>query len=194
MSRYPPHPLTKPEAQALIRVASDGTETGVRNRAICTVLYRTGVRCHELCAMQIDDLYPLDDDRMMIRIRLPKGYENGVMPREIGLDQKSAGIINEWMEVRGQGGSPLFITRSGAGVLPSYIRQMLPRLGLRAGIKRRVHPHAFRHTFCKELYEEGVGVMEIMLAMGHHSLTTTQKYLRHIGATEVVNATMRRSW
>ncbi|MCH8140597.1 MAG: DUF4396 domain-containing protein [Proteobacteria bacterium] len=39
-----------------------------------------------------------------------------------------------------------------------------------------------------------IGVMEIMMAMGHSSLTTTQSYLRSIGATEVVDTTRKRSW
>jgi site-specific recombinase XerD len=194
MKRFPPHPLTKPQAQALIRVAMDGTEVGVRNRAICTMLYRTGARCRELCEMMLSDVYPLSDGCMMVRIRMPKGYARGVMPREVGMDHKAGGFIWEWMAVRGVGDGPLFITRSGLGVLPSYIRQLLPRLADRASIKRRVHPHAFRHTFAKELYEEGVGVVEIMMAMGHTSLSTTQEYLRHIGATEVVNTTRNRRW
>lgn len=144
--------------------------------------------------MEPSDLYPLSDGCMIVRIRMPKGYARGVMPREVGIDKKSAGFVNEWLAIRGTGAGALFITSSGARVLPSYIRQLLPMLAKRAGIERRVHPHAFRHTFAKELYEEGVGVVEIMMAMGHHSLSTTQTYLRHIGATEVVNATKKRSW
>ena len=71
MTRFPPHPLTKPEAQALVRVSMDGSEVGVRNRAICTMLYRTGARCRELCAMKLADLYPLSDGCMMVRIETP---------------------------------------------------------------------------------------------------------------------------
>lgn len=194
MKRYPAHPMTREQALALIRVAGDGTEVGVRNRAILTMFYRTGARCQELCSMMLDDIRPLDDGRMIIRIEKPKGYSGGAMPREIGIDKKAAENIMAWLAVRGSGDGPLFITRNGSGVLPVYLRNLLKRLARKAGITRRIHPHAFRHTFARELYDDGVGIVDLMMAMGHVSLNNTQKYLRHIGATEVVNATMNRSW
>jgi site-specific recombinase XerD len=193
-SRWPPHPLTREEARRLIEVADDGTSTGIRNKAICAVLYRTGARCNEMCELQIGDVYPLDDGCMIIRIGKPKGYGNGAMPREIGMDKRAGGYLFDYMRLRGPSDGPLFLTRNGAPVLPSYIRQMLPRLAKLGSVNRRVHPHCFRHTFARELYGEGVGLMEIMLALGHTSLTTTQQYLRSIGATEVVNTTTNREW
>lgn len=196
MKRWPPHPLTKQHARRLIELAADGTLTGLRNRAHLTVLYRTGARVNESCSLDIGDIHPIEDGCALIRINNPKGVARGVLPREVGLDPRSAAYVFEWMASRkGQDGEgPLFITGSGLRVMPSYIRQLLPRLADRAGIRRRVHPHAFRHTFARELYDEGVGIMEIMLALGHTSLGTTQKYLRSIGATEVVNTTTRRRW
>jgi site-specific recombinase XerD len=192
--RYPPHPLTKSEARRIVQTSADGTRVGLRNRAHITVLYRTGARCSESCALDVSDVYPLDDGCAMIRINRPKGYARGVMPREVGIDPLSAAYIFEWMSERGPEQGPLFITESGQRVLPSYMRQILPRLGDRLCIERRIHPHAFRHTFARELYDEGVGIMEIMLALGHTSLGTTQNYLRSIGATEVVHTTSRRKW
>jgi len=192
--RFPSHPLTKEEARLIIHAAGGRGRNAIRNKAICVAMYRTGVRVNELCSIQTGDIYPLVDGCAIVRINNPKGYRGGAMPREIGLDKRAAQYIFDWLAVRQQGDGPLFTTRTGVGVLSTYIRQLLPRLATLAGVHRRVHPHAFRHTFAKELYEEGVGLVEIMLAMGHTSLTTTQKYLRHIGATEVVSTTSRRSW
>jgi integrase len=147
--------------------------------------------------LDTDDIYPIEDGCALIRIANPKGISSGALPREVGLDPKSAAYVFEWLAVRNgdqDGEGPLFITSGGLRVLPTYIRQLLPRLAGRAGITRRVHPHAFRHTFARELYDEGVGIMEIMLALGHTSLGTTQTYLRSIGATEVVDTTTRRKW
>jgi integrase/recombinase XerC len=158
------------------------------------MLYRTGVRCKELCDMMLEDLYPLDDGCALIRVRTPKGYDGGALPREVGLDRRAARHIFDWILQRGTSPGPLFVTRTGAKVLTQHVRRMLPKLGKRGGITRRVHAHAFRHTFAREMYDEGVGLMEIMLALGHTSLSTTQKYLRSIGATEVVNLTKRRDW
>jgi len=178
----------------MLDAAIDGTRVGVRNRAILAVLYRTGMRCKELCTLQLSDLTVLSEGNMIVRIRLPKGYQGGAMPREVGIDKRTSAMVNEWLAIRGTGDGPLFITRNGTCVSPAYLKQMIDLAARRAGVDRRVHPHAFRHTFAKELYDEGVKLMEIMLALGHVSLTTTQKYLQHIGATEVVNATKNRSW
>lgn len=192
--RYPPHPLTRQEARNICAVADDGLKHGRRDQAMCVLLYRTGIRCRELCAMELEDVYPLEDGCSLIRIRLPKGYDGGAMPREVGLDRKSSRYIFEWMSHRGTEPGALFITKHGKRVIPQHVRRMLPMLAKRAGITRRVHAHAFRHTFAREMYDEGIGLMEIMLALGHSSLATTQKYLRSIGATEVVNTTKRRDW
>jgi integrase len=148
----------------------------------------------EACAIDTDDIVFLDEGTAIVRIRKPKGYERGVMPREVGLDVRATEMIKEWMAVRGGGAGPVFTTKTGSRVLPSYVRQVLPRLAKRAGITRRVHPHALRHTFARELYDEGVGMVEIMRALGHQSLSTTQKYLESIGATEVVATTTNRRW
>jgi site-specific recombinase XerD len=194
MGRFPPHPLTKLQAIRLIAVADDGTKLGARTAAICVLLYRTGMRCNELCSMEIEDVYPLEDGCAVIRIRNPKGFKGGAMPREVGLDRRAARYIFEWMVARGTQPGPLFPTGTGRKLHPSYFRQLLPMLAKRGGINRRVHAHAFRHTFAREMYDEGTGLMEIMLALGHTSLATTQKYLRSIGATEVVATTTKRSW
>lgn len=193
--RFPPHPLTRDECRRIIEVADTGrsrNQTGVRDQAMCVMLYRTGIRCKEMLEMMLSDVYPLEDGCLLIRIRKPKGFTRGVMPREIGMDRRAARHIFDWITIRGTSPGRLFVTRNGTRVIPQYIRSMLPKLAKRGGITRRVHAHAFRHTFARELYDEGIGLMEIMLALGHSSLKTTQTYLCSIGATEVVNVTKRR--
>jgi len=106
----------------------------------------------------------------------------------------STAVIKEWMGECGTGDDPLLTTSRGLRILPSYVRQLLPVLARKAKVNRRVHPHAFRHTFAREMYNEGVGVMELMLALGHQSLSTTQTYLQSIGGTQVVNTTTKRKW
>jgi integrase len=71
---------------------------------------------------------------------------------------------------------------------------MLPRLAKRAGIEKRVHPHGLRHTHSAELMLEGVPVPIIQRALGHTSLATTDRYLRHIAPKDVVEAMRGRDW
>jgi integrase/recombinase XerC len=189
--RYPPHPLTRSQAKALIGAAASGQD-GLRNAAQLTILYRTGMRCAESCSLDMGDISDLDNGAMVVRVAKPKGVERGVLPREIGIDQQASRQIKLWLRKRGRSAGPVFVTSTGARVSPAHLRRLIPKLARQCGIERRVHPHAFRHTFARELYDEKLGVVEIMLALGHSSLKTTQKYLRSIGGTEVVALTAAR--
>jgi len=189
--KYPPHPLNREQVVALIAAAA-GTRCPLRDAAALTMLYRTGMRCAECCNLDMDDLREYGNGMMVVRVSHPKGWRRGAMPREIGLDPQATAIIARWLKQRGTTAGPVFITGGKHRLRPSHLRRLIPRLAHRAGIRRRCHPHALRHTFARELYDEGVGHIEIMLALGHSSMTTTQKYLRSIGATEVIKATTSR--
>jgi integrase len=88
----------------------------------------------------------------------------------------------------------LLRTSEGRPLDPSHLRRWLPMLARRAGLARRVHPHCLRATFARQLYDEGVGIREIQLALGHRRLDTTAVYLQSVGASEVVAATQEREW
>ena len=77
---------------------------------------------------------------------------------------------------------------------PSYVRTMLVRVAGKVGIEKRVHPHGLRHTHSFELMMEGVPVPVIQQQLGHASLATTDRYLRHIAPKDVVEAMQGREW
>jgi len=77
---------------------------------------------------------------------------------------------------------------------PSYVRTALPRLAAKAGIEKRVHAHALRHTLAFELMMEGVPVPIIQRQLGHASLATTQRYLDHIAPKDVIEVMQGRTW
>ena len=97
--------------------------------------------------------------------------------------------------LRLNGRRPLFCTLRGGAVRPSYVRSLLKRLAARAGIERRVHPHALRHTMAAELLREGASVRHIQLQLGHSDLSTTAAYLESIQPLELVEmARSRPPW
>jgi site-specific recombinase XerD len=191
--KRPPDPLTQEEAAGLVATCNGRDEA--RNRALLVILWRCGLRCAEACALRLDDLRELGEGRVEVRVQKPKGLERGAFVRAVGLDPKSAGIVRTWLEARGaRSNRLLFLTSSGKPLQTSYVRQLLPRLGARAGIARRVHPHGLRHTFARELAEEGFNVREIQVALGHRKLATTELYLKSIGVNQVVEKTTEREW
>jgi integrase len=190
--RFPPHPLTAAEAAKLLDVCGRGRR-GAQDRALLVLGYRAGLRCSEALGLDLDDVRRVSGG-IVVRVRQPKGYARGAQPREVGLDPKAAGLLEEHLALRGTAAGPVFLTSRGHRVRANHVRRRIAWLGQAAGIERRVHFHALRHTFARELYDEGVGLLEIRYALGHASLRQTQGYLASIGATEVIAITTGREW
>jgi integrase/recombinase XerD len=57
-----------------------------------------------------------------------------------------------------------------------YIREMVKRLALRAGVKKNVFPHSLRHTFAADLYRKTRNICIVQEALGHADLSTTMIY------------------
>ncbi len=188
---YPVEVLTDDEVKALIRACSNRAPTGIRNRALIVVLYRGGLRLGEALALQAKDV---DPDAGTLTVLHGKGDRR----RTVGIDPGAMAIVMRWVDVRRTVDvSPrgrLFCTLAGRPLFPSYVRTLLPRLADRAGIEKRVHPHGLRHTHAYELMMEGVPVPIIQHQLGHTSLATTDRYLRHIAPADVIDAMQQRDW
>ncbi len=69
---------------------------------------------------------------------------------------------------------------------------MVKRLARRAGIRRRVHLHGFRHTHAVELVREGAPLPEVQAQLGHSSLAVTSRYLAHVTPEDLAARARRR--
>lgn len=186
-----PDPPTRAEVLALIS-RCNRSPVGRRNRMHLVLLYRTGLRAAESCSLELADVRLAE---ATVRVLRPKGVERGAEARDVGLDDRTREALAAWIaQSRGIAPGPLFMSRSGAAVHPSYLRQLMPRLARSAGISRRIHPHALRHAFACELYREGVRIREIQYLLGHTKLETTATYLRSLGCDEAVDVARRRAW
>lgn len=190
--RFPADPLTPDEARGLLDAISPRYARGKRNRALIAVLWRSGLRAREACSLDLSDFR--SGEPCTLRVLAPKGAARGKAPREVGLDRGTCELVLEWLATRGQHAGPLFASSTGRRLQTSYLRQLLGHLGQRAGIQRRVHPHALRHTFARDLYDEGVGIVHIQKALGHTHLATTSNYLASIGCADAAVVTAAREW
>ncbi|HWD11500.1 MAG TPA: site-specific integrase [Solirubrobacteraceae bacterium] len=199
--RYPAEPLTRAEFHRLLGVCGRGP-AGLRNRALLVLLYRTGVRISEALA-----LYPKDIDLRTGSATVLEGKRR--KRRTVGgIDPQAAAIIEQWLAERSRRGingrHPLFCTitrdlasgESGPGrpVRAAYYRELCKRLGKKAGIDKRVHPHGLRHTCAFDMAEEGIPMHMIQAQLGHESLSTTGQYIGHINPAALVEAMRNRSW
>jgi site-specific recombinase XerD len=188
---YPPEVLTEDEVKALIRACSNRAPTGIRNRALITVMYRAGLRLSEALALKPKNI---DPDAGTVVVLHGKGDRR----RVVGLDPGSMAIVMRWMDKRPSlgltGRSPVFCTLQGRPLHASYVRTLLHRLGDKTGIDKRIHPHALRHSMAFDLMWEGVPVPLIQAQLGHASLATTQRYLDHLAPKELVDTMQRRAF
>jgi integrase/recombinase XerD len=183
--------LSGDEIERLLRACSRRAPSGVRNRAVIGVAYRSGLRVSEILALQLKDI---DLDAGLITVRHGKGDRL----RRVGLDGGTGALINDWLHVRSKLGvsrtAPLFTTLHGEPLDPSYFRHLLPRLAKRAQIDKRVHMHGLRHAFAVSLDREGASPVMIRDLLGHSSLATTDRYLRRLGAGEAIEFARQREW
>lgn len=186
--KFPPEPLTRGEVMALIEANGARSPTGVRNRALLWLLYRTGLRITEALNLQVKDL-----ERPKLRVLCGKGGK----PRTVAMPPDAWAAVELWLERRRrleQGpipkGSPVFCTLRGGYLGHGYIRQLLEKLRRRVGLEKRIHAHGFRHTFASELVEEGQPLPLVSRALGHSHLETTARYLGRIGAEPQVLAVL----
>lgn len=155
--KYPPQPFTKQEAQALLshcvptskHAGPHAVLGGYRLRAACVVMYRTGLRVQEVLDLEERDL---DRDAMQLTVRCGKGGKR----RVVGMDSWGWRELDSWLVRRAElpAGGPLFCTvqRDCAGRPwdQSDVRRAMRQAAKRAGLRRRVHCHAFRHAFAVE--------------------------------------------
>jgi integrase len=149
------------------------------------------LRISEALALQEKDV-----DLVEGRLVVQRG--KGGKRRVVGLDQGTIDALEEWLAHRAKValllGAPVFCTRRGGQIDPSYIRRMLPRLARAAGVGKRFHAHGLRHVFATELQAEGAPLSMIRDLLGHSSLATTDTYLRRLGAGEAVDFARARTW
>lgn len=159
--------------QLLHAAAASPGVSGIRDRAMVTVLIGTGARASELCKMQFADL-----DRANRRLVLHgKGDKERVVP--IGLTALRA--LNDWMQVRYKAESPyIWITQRLTPMSYSTLNGVMRVLEERTGITP-VQPHRFRHTFASEYYRRHRDVIALQGLLGHERLDVTEGYLRSLG-------------
>jgi len=192
--KFPPEPLTPDEAQALIDAIKGDGPLATRNRALIALLWRSGLRVSEALALKPADL---DVNKGTVRVLQGKGKKDRVS----AFDGRAQGYLRAWLIVRAglglNGRQPLFCAiadgakgagarKPGTALHPSYLRQLLPKLGEKAGIDKRVHPHGLRHTHAKELIERKAALNIISGQLGHASVATTNAYAQKLTGEDVI--------
>jgi site-specific recombinase XerD len=189
--KLPAEPLTHDEVKALLKACSNRAPTGIRNRALIVLFYRGGLRLKEALS-----LMPKDCDTKQGTVRVLHG--KGDKARFVGLDPEASAVLQRWLDRRTgigvNGRHPLFCTLKGRHLSSADVRNLMKRVATKVGTEKRVHAHGLRHTHAYELANEGTPLHVIQQQLGHSSLATTDRYVRHLKPQQVVEVMRRRTW
>jgi integrase/recombinase XerD len=175
LKRALPDTLSFEEIEQLIGQIDHSKAEGGRNKAILETMYSCGLRVSEVVNLKISQLYL---DVGFIRV-VGKGDKERLIP--IGSSAiKYITIYKNEIRVHAspQKGSEdiLFLNNRGQKLSRVMIFYIIKDLALRAGIKKAVSPHTFRHSFATHLVEGGADLRAVQEMLGHVSITTTEIY------------------
>jgi integrase/recombinase XerD len=151
------------------------TAEGTRNKAILETMYSCGLRVSELVNLKLSQLYL---DVGFIRV-FGKGNKERLVP--IGSSAiKYINIYKSTVRVH-QPIKPgeediVFLNRRGKRLTRVMIFLIIKDLVKKAGIKKNISPHTFRHSFATHLVEGGADLRAVQEMLGHESITTTEIY------------------
>ena len=144
----------------------------LRDTAVIEMLYGSGLRVSELCALDIDSI--------QVRALAVTVMGKGSKERRVPVSEPTLEAVKQWVKVRSEvvndGGSQsdvvaLFLNSRGKRLGTRDVRRILDSRSLAP-----THPHALRHTFATHLLDNGADLRAVQELLGHSDVATTQRY------------------
>lgn len=175
LSRKIPEVLNYEEIAAMLDTIDLSTEQGHRNRALLETLYACGLRVTELINLRISNFY---NDEGYVRVIGKNNKERIVPIGEEAIQQNLYYIENQRCHLDIQKGheDTLYLNRRGKGLTRVMVFYIIKKAAEQAGIKKKVSPHTFRHSFATHLVEGGADLRAVQDMLGHESILTTEIY------------------
>jgi integrase/recombinase XerD len=170
-----PDVLSFDEIERMMAVIDMSTAEGQRNKAILETMYSCGLRVSEVVNLKISQLYL---DLGFIRVR-GKGDKERLVPiggsavKFVNIYRKN---IRVHVPVKKGNEDVLFLNKRGAKLSRVMIFYIIKETAAKAGIRKNVSPHTFRHSFATHLVEGGADLRAVQEMLGHASITTTEIY------------------
>ena len=169
-----PQILTITETQKLMEGPDIQCDKGIRDRAMLELLYATGIRVSELISLKITDMnlgmeYLICHEKSKERV-IPFGSaaKDALI---LYLDKTRENMIGD------NESEYLFVNCSGKPMSRQGFWKLIKYYADKAGIKKEITPHTFRHSFAAHLLDNGADVQSVQKMMGHADVSTTQMYV-----------------
>jgi integrase/recombinase XerD len=175
IGRKLPTVLSIEEIDNMLSAIDLSTPEGTRNKAIIETLYSCGLRVSELCNLKISTIFFKEG---FVRV-IGKGDKERLVPIGTTAIKNILLYINNvrnHQDIAKAHEDILFLNRRGKPLSRVMIFNITKDLALKAGIKKTISPHTFRHSFATHLIEGGADLRAIQEMLGHESITTTEIY------------------
>ncbi|MDO8231794.1 MAG: tyrosine-type recombinase/integrase [bacterium] len=164
--------ITPAELQRLLKTASGTEEKDLRNTAMLELLFSTGLRVSELCALDTD--LDLTQDSFSIRGK-------GDKVRVVFVSLAAKNTVSAYLKTRKDMVEALFVNIPRGSSMPTRltprsVERIIKECAIKAGITKKVTPHILRHAFATDLLNNGADIRSVQQLLGHASINTTQIY------------------
>jgi site-specific recombinase XerD len=171
--------LLKAPGEAFEKETDEHKKMGyLRDKAILELLFSTGLRVSELCALNSD--IDLTRDELSVRGK-------GDKVRVVFLSSAAKEALRDYLKARKDMEEALFVDGRADKphrITPRDVQRHLKSYVARAGITNIVTPHTLRHAFATDLLSNGADIRSVQQLLGHASINTTQIYT-HITDTHL---------
>jgi integrase/recombinase XerD len=189
LDRKLPEVLSVDEIEKMIAAIDLSEPQGERNKAILEMLYGCGLRVSELTGLKLSDLYLRED---MITVT-GKGNKQRLIP--IGASAKKQittylGKIRIHIKPQKKYEDIIFLNQNRGQLSRQMIFIIVKQLAEKAGIRKKISPHTFRHSFATHLVKGGADLRAVQELLGHVSITTTEIYT-HLDTDDLRKAILK---
>mgnify|MGYP003584972393 FL=1 len=180
---YLPDTLSVEDVERITKNINLSTDLGVRNQCMVEVLYGCGLRVSELIELKISD------------INFKEGFlkveGKGQKVRYVPLAKYTSHLIKNYIEnvrinnkINKKYEDIMFLNSRGSSMSRVIVFIIIKELAEKAGIRKNISPHTFRHSFATHMLQNGADLRFIQEMLGHSSITTTEIYT-HLNTEEL---------
>ena len=176
LERKLPDTLSPDEINDIINSVDLSNAHGERNRTILETLYSCGLRVSELINLKCSKLF-LEDNFLIVT---GKGNKERAVPLNkilIKYLKNYIRLIRSHQEIEADHEDFVFLNNRGKQLTRMMIFTIVKKHTEKAGIKKNISPHTFRHSFASHLLKGGADLRAIQTMLGHESISTTEIYM-----------------
>ena len=170
-----PDTLSLIEIDKLISAVDLSNKQGERNRAILETLYSCGLRVSELVNLQLSNIH-FKEGYLKVTGKGDKERLAPIGGRAIKYLTIYINEVRNHQNIKKGNEDFVFLNNRGAKLTRVMIFLIIQKLTEKIGLKKKISPHTFRHSFATHLIEGGADLRAVQEMLGHESITTTEIY------------------